>query len=400
MALIHRWIAASLIVFAFAACTSGDDASTPTTTPPPLNTAEPTVAPAKALAAFVAPGPYAVGVRTLEMVDTSRPVAPNGDYPGEPERRMSVDVWYPAMGVTSDATARDAALDARGGPYPLIVFAHGFSSSRVQSTTYTRHLASHGYVVAAPDFPLTRAGAPGGPNFLDTVNQPADVSFVITEMIAAGADAAGPLAGAIDPERIGLTGHSGGAFTTLLALYGEDADPRIDAAVALSGSGCFLTEEDVGDTAVPVMLMTGSEDLLIPAEGNRIAYDLANPPRYWVELIGGNHVRFADADVDDELVADRVRDRVAQQAEDASGEGRGALFAGAAACDVEPTPTGVQTITLARQQELLRTFATPFFDAYLREDAAALRFLQDDLPALTEGAADYEFDAPSGGSTP
>jgi hypothetical protein len=42
----------------------------------------------------------------------------------------------------------------------------------------------------------------------------------------------------------------------------------------------------------------------------------------------------------------------------------------------------------------LRTFATPFFDAYLRESESAKRFLQDQLPELTSSAVQYEFDAP------
>ena len=37
------------------------------------------------------------------------------------------------------------------GPHPLIVFSHGNSGFRRQSTFLTTHLASRGFVVAAPD---------------------------------------------------------------------------------------------------------------------------------------------------------------------------------------------------------------------------------------------------------
>jgi predicted dienelactone hydrolase len=322
------------------------------------------------------------------MVDTSRPTAANGTFPGSDERRMTVEIWYPAVADGSNPDGRDVRLDSSAAPYPLIIFAHGYTASRVQSTSYTRHLASHGYVVAAPDFPLTSSSAPGGPQFTDLVNQPRDVSFLIDQMLAFSADSANRLTGGIDGEHIGLTGHSLGGFTTLLAMYGPDADPRIDAALPLSASGCFMTETTVGDKDVPIMLMTGSEDLLVAPAGNRRAYDLANAPRYWVQLNGGGHVRFADADIDDELVAGRVLARLRSE------PATGAAAEGLAACTQAPAPSGAEKISLARQQELLRTFATPFFDAYLRESESAKRFLQDQLPELTSSAVQYEFDAP------
>lgn len=374
--LVRATLVVLVAAIAIAACSSDDGADdalrTATSAPPPAMTLEDATS----------AGPYGVGVTTLQLVDTTRPMDANGTFPGAPERRMTVEVWYPAV-VPSGSDGRDAPADNSGGPHPIIVFAHGYTSSRVQSTTYTRHLASQGYVVASPDFPLTSAGAPGGPILADVVNQPGDVSFIIDSLTSLGADD-GLLAGAVDGERIGLTGHSAGGFTTLLAVYGPDRDERIDAALPLSASGCVLEDSAYGDIDTPVMFMTGSEDLLVPRGGNRDAYDRANAPAYWVELIGGGHVRFADVDIDDSLVADRVRARVAGEAQSSDGPHP------FAACVGEPDPAGAPGINLARQQELLRAFATPFFAAYLRDDADALRFLRESLGGQTEGAVAYE----------
>jgi dienelactone hydrolase len=365
---------AVVVALALAACSSDDGADAPATA-----TGAP---PAMALDDVTSAGRFGVGVTTLQLTDTSRPTAPNGDFGGAPERRMAVEVWYPAT-VVPGSDGRDAPADNSGAPHPLIVFAHGYTSSRVQSTTYTRHLASHGYVVASPDFPLTSAVAPGGPVLADVVNQPGDVSFIIDSLISLSAGD-GRLAGAIDRERIGLTGHSGGGFTTLLAVYGPDRDERIDAALPLSASGCVLGDGPYREVDTAVMFMTGSEDLLVPRGGNRDAFDNADAPAYWVELVGGGHVRFADADIDDSLVADRVRARVAGEAQ--SGDEPHPF----AACVRDPDPLGAPNINLARQQELLRAFATPFFAAYLRDDADALRFLRDSIGGLTDGAVAYE----------
>src|SRR5690606_13389968 len=94
---------------------------------------------------------------------------------------IAVEVWYPAAdGATSgrspdvydlrawlddDARARLAGastlryrtaafrdVEASGdGPFPLVLFSHALGGYRSQSTFLTEHLASWGFVVAAPD---------------------------------------------------------------------------------------------------------------------------------------------------------------------------------------------------------------------------------------------------------
>lgn len=331
-------------------------------------------------------GAYGVGVTTIELVDESRPTDANGSFPGADERRLTVEVWYPADPSAQAPEERDAALSDTGAPYPLIVFAHGFSSQRRQSASYTQHLASHGYVVVAPDFPLTNGDAPGGPRLTDLRNQPGDVSFLIDQLLAFNQQDGHLLEGAIDSDAIGLTGHSLGGFTTLLTVYGSDRDERIGAALPIAASGCFLTEEQVGDNAVPIMLLIGSNDLFIAPSGNRWAYDQANPPRYWVELAGGSHIRFADIDLEDEVGLEALSALL--------GGGEGGARPRAAnlgACGPERPVGADPPLTLERQQELLRAFATPFFDAYLRGSEGARQFLEEELPGLVPEAR-TEFD--------
>ena len=38
------------------------------------------------------------------------------------------------------------------GPFPVVLFSHGASSFRLQSTALTTHLASWGFVVVSPDY--------------------------------------------------------------------------------------------------------------------------------------------------------------------------------------------------------------------------------------------------------
>ena len=98
-------------------------------------------------AARLASGPFEVEQREWTWVDESRPMASNGNFEGAPARTFAVALWAP-----SDAP----------GPHPLVVYSHGFMSNRHGGAYLARHLASHGYVVASLDYPLSHYGAPGG----------------------------------------------------------------------------------------------------------------------------------------------------------------------------------------------------------------------------------------------
>jgi predicted dienelactone hydrolase len=324
-----------------------------------------------------------VGVTTVELADTSRPTEPNREYPGDDKRTLVVEIWYPAEGEATADELRDAPLAVEDAPYPLIVFAHGLSGTRRQSVSYTQHLASHGYVVAAPDFPLSNGGAPGGPRIAAVINQPEDVSFVIDEMLGFDAEEGNLFEGAIDEERIGLTGHSLGALTTFVTTYGPKRDERIDASLPISVVGCLFSDDIAGDATVPLLLLVGTDDLITPAKGTERAYALANAPKYAVLIDGADHVRFADVDLAD-------RDFITEIAGVIERAGFGtdpaqvvsAFGGGDFSTCVGGEDDGSPLLTGAEQRERLRAFATPFFAAYLRDDEGAASFLQEDLPAL------------------
>lgn len=366
-------LALAVVLAAFlVACASGSQDSVPVAT---------------TLEAAAERGPFGVGVTTLELVDASRPTEPNRDFPGADQRTLVVELWYPADPTATEPEERDAALDRSKAPYPLVVFAHGLGGNRRQSASYTQHLASHGYVVAAPDFPLSHLGAPGGPRLKAVLNQPEDVSLLIDSLLGFNEAAGHLLEGTIKGEAIGVTGHSLGALTSLLTTYGPSRDPRVRAALPIAAPGCLLSEGIADEVFIPLLVLGGTRDLLTPPASNRRAYEVANPPRYLVELLGANHVRFADIDLEDgqilalELVPGlREGDIVSDAREVAQ-----ALGGDAGACPAFGTGTGAaddEPVSPERQRELLRAFATPFFDAYLRGSEEAATFLQDELPGL------------------
>lgn len=368
-----------LLVTLLAACGGGSSAQAPAAT---------------SYAAATERGPFGVGVTTLELIDRSRPLEANGEFPGSDERALTVEVWYPADPAAEEPEARDAELDRSSGPYPLIVFAHGFSGTRRQSVAYTQHLASHGYVVAAPDFPGSHAGAPGGPRLSAALDQPGDVSFLIDELIAFDGTEGHLLEGAIDEAAIGMSGHSLGGLTTLLSVYGPGRDARIEAAVPLAPASCFLPQGVADGVSVPVLFITGTGDLITPIQTVRYGYRIAHAPKYLVELSGGSHIRFADVDIDDVAVTEF--DQLGFDPDEFLADAArldAKLGGNASTCLPSGDPPDDAPLTLDRQQELLRAFATPFFDAYLRESEGALAFLQDELPsAVREATLESQLD--------
>ena len=245
--------------------------------------------------------PYAVGKRSYTFVDTSRPTAANGAYPGAPTRTLETIVLYPATGDAFSATTDDAPAvrTSKGKRFPLLIFSHGFTGTGPAYQSLLERFARTGYVVAAPTFPLSRGGAPGGPKLGDYANQPADVSFVLRRMLRLARSDSG-LQRTIDTRDIGAFGHSLGAITTLGATTNSCCrERRIDAAVAWAGIQLpFAGGSFVAKRTPPLLLVHGDADRTVPFAGSVNAYNQARAPKALVRLIGGPHSPFAPPHVD------------------------------------------------------------------------------------------------------
>ena len=89
---------------------------------------------------------------TRTFVDPHRSTGVNGSVPGHAGRTLVTTIMYPAQGTAAGRVTVNAAPDHTDGPYPLIVFAHGFGSSGVEYRGLLERWAAAGYVVAAPLF--------------------------------------------------------------------------------------------------------------------------------------------------------------------------------------------------------------------------------------------------------
>jgi len=316
-------VVVGIVVIAFTGGCAGDDAKSDD---------------APAVAAPDAPGPYAVGVTTIEVE--------NGD------RKLPVEIWYPAraegdvedyvlmLGVIELAkiasplqAVRDAPLDRRGAPYPTVMFSHGNGGVRIQSVYMTEYLATHGFVVAAPDHVgNTFAEQVNKANALEPADaarlRPIDISRALDGVLAHSNSEGDTLDGAVDEKRIGVAGHSFGGFTALRvagatidrALVLQECasggglvcdgwenvempesarDDRVSAALAQApgGAAAMLAGGGNGfaDVATITMIQGGTSDELTPfASEQQAPYDGLPTPAWLVGIDRAGHFTFSD----------------------------------------------------------------------------------------------------------
>ena len=353
------------------------------------------VAPPLTSAMVLEPGPAGVGVTTMTFEDTSRTTMPNGSFRGAPSRTLVTEIWYPTDAASGAAAeVRDAPLAAGGRPFPLVIYSHGFTSMRTGGAYLARQLASYGYVVAAPDFPLTTTHAPGGANVLDVVQQPGDVHFLIDQLLGLSADQNSRLSGGIDARRIGLTGLSLGGTTTFLAAFHPTLrDARVRAAAPAAGGTCFFGPGFYDGRSLPLLILHGDIDAIVPYQQNAVfAFGEANPPEYLATITGGSHTGFADGteifdtqnNVDD-IGCFALRGTLPEGGNQSLLDDLGGAAAGIIAGDCPAPCSGSSRLPHAihpsRQHQLTILAIVPFFEATLRGDQRARHFLEETVAA-------------------
>jgi len=180
-----------------------------------------------------------------------------------------------------------------GGPFPLIMFAPGFMQCSSTYEDLLQSWASAGYVVASVDFPRTDCLVGSAAYEPDLVNQPGDVSYVLSRLLSLNAQHHGFLSGQLNPHEVAATGQSDGG-DTVAALAGNTCcqDHRLKAVAVLSGAewppmpGPYFAGK-----APPMLFVQGNADTINPPWTSVQLYraDRASP-RYYLDLYGADHM--------------------------------------------------------------------------------------------------------------
>jgi len=312
---VLRVLAAAALVVAVAGIVAGLVAGPPSAPPPPTTASTgavhgdhvPVIADLGPTS-FTVPGPFAAGETTMSLADGALVEvwypAPRASAVGRVPATYNLATWLPpalqhvlpaGFSVTR-ATGGYRGLPAAPGRFPLVVFAHGFSGYRDQSTFLTSWLAMWGFVVAAPDLvdhDLT--AVLGGQLTSSMTSDLAELEGTISLLEQAGRGP-GLLDGHVDDAKVAAIGHSlGGEASEELA----SVDPRISTFIGMAGAsvGGFAKGSTGAAGRVPDkpgMLMVGTADQVASPTGIvRAFHDLATPKRL-VLLRHAGHLAFAD----------------------------------------------------------------------------------------------------------
>jgi fermentation-respiration switch protein FrsA (DUF1100 family) len=216
-----------------------------------------------------------VGTTSVTLVDDTRSTPARGDSPASSRRTLAVTITAPDVND--------------GVSYPLVVFVHGYDADAATYAALESDLAARGFVVAAPDFPLSSSALDGAAQ-RDIVEQAADVSFVITALLG-GADPG--VRGLVADTPVAVVGHSDGAVTAAgVAFDAGHADPRVGAAVVLSGAEAFFPGPWFANATTPALLaIHGTDDEVNPFAASTTLYDDdTGGVKALVGVLGGFHL--------------------------------------------------------------------------------------------------------------
>lgn len=315
------------------------------------------------------PADLGVGVVATTFIDSTRGTPANGAVPAADTRTLPVRIWYPAAVDPTLTELEDAPLDTTL-PWPVIVFVHGSSATPLAYAWAGQALARRGYVVVAADFLLTSLFTDGGPTDWHVEDQPADVSFLV-DRVASGDVPLLP-SDALDlTHGFVVAGHSTGGTVALLSAYMPDAhDDRVAGAIDLSGDACFFGDSFFSTRPVPLLAIGGTDDLYVPAPNNVVrAWSLATEPKTLALIVGGTHLGFTNAPLNDDpnVTPTRPGDPLADTL---------AAYGGGTACEPVPARADDPTIPAADQHALTAAWMAAFADETLRLDAQALDALK------------------------
>lgn len=292
-------------------------------------------------------GPYQVGVMSQMLVDSSRQEIYSGD-PTE-ARRLMIQVWYPVdscagkpqaywmpeaeqvapaiagfldlpgffldhLKYVRQPSCEGVAVSQSGQAFPVLLFSHGWSGFRNQTSFLMHHLASHGYVVAALDhsygalltvFPDGKVAAlnpdalPSGvpdEQYQQAANRlvsqwTEDLAFTLDTLEQMN-QPGGLFAGRLDLQRVGVMGHSTGGGA---AIEFCGRNPRCTAGLGLDAWMTPVSQEVIeAGVKQPFLLLTSER---WSSDKNRIltlGLRFNSPEIYHFSIEGTDHYDFSD----------------------------------------------------------------------------------------------------------
>ncbi|MEM7157917.1 MAG: dienelactone hydrolase family protein [Myxococcota bacterium] len=339
--------------------------------------------------------------------------------PIEASRVLPAHIWYPAetfekselaiytvaesefldLELPAEAAQRDVEASLEG-PFPLVVFSHGYGGLPTQSLSLCETLASHGFVVVSVGHVgNTTTDQENGTSVgfeAAAAHRPRDVQTTIDAMEDLNRDGTSLISGVVDEGQVGVTGHSFGGFTALTSVAGYAPsgalpDPRVQAIAPIAPGGYDFPDASLAAIDVPTLFLAGTEDE--PAiEDNVIPFFAAMTaePRYRVDVVGANHFHFANVcDIGQALINLGLLPEIWPDI------GAGQLL------DIYDVTCTAEAFPISEALRLQNKYVVAFFRAFLADEGDYAAVLgPDHADACEEFAAVYVEGAPATAPAP
>jgi predicted dienelactone hydrolase len=303
-------------------------------------------------ASYAEPGTYTVGTRTL-LTDNETPLEITLWYPSltpsQPVNhryRLQMKMGNPFGAVTvatyAGSAAPEAPPDTAASPYPLVILSPGFGMGAASYGWLAEHLASYGFIVAAPEHTEHFDGELNG-LWQAPATRPTDI-ITLMQYLEEETELGGTLENLVDMERVAVAGHSYGGYTTLATggaqidtlafrqhcadavasehpaawlcdeiiphltdmarlagfdalpdgLWSRPVDDRIDALIPIAGDAYFFGPAGLSQVSVPVMAIGGTGDKDTPWEwGPQLTYEhVSSNQKILIGLHDAPHMTF------------------------------------------------------------------------------------------------------------
>lgn len=266
----------------------------------------------------------------------------NYDF-GDKQIPYKVGIWYPSDDsptqynycIGPSKILSEAAYNGRvsDGKYPLIVYAHGATGAGTSSFFLCELLAESGYIVAAPDFldpvyvariqepvvydpyasmrfneyiywlrqyGLNKAAGEGRERF---AYRPKQLRATIDHLLKLNSENGSFVFNRIDPKKIGVVGHSFGAWTAIVSSGADKSlkDRRIRVVAALSGPVnrkvyAVDSTNDLKGVRIPILFEYGENEgeSEFKRQGDKeLLFDKANRPKVLYCIRNADHFSFS-----------------------------------------------------------------------------------------------------------
>ena len=252
---------------------------------------------------YSAPGPWTAASTDVDIV-------------GSTGVDLKVQIWYPTLETDGEfiryegfleGAALDGATPDCATAHPVVACSHGNAGVRWQSPFFGEHLATHGWIVVAPDHTGNTTFDYDQSRFEEvTLRRPGDLADSV-DWLLGESEAGGAYEGCADPsDGYGVVGHSFGGYTVYAASGAiltdpsdgasyELSDPRVWGGVAWAPwdlDGAIVDGADQID--IPLATMAGDlDETLTYSSMSNLHAQVQSTPRAFAEFPNAGHFSFS-----------------------------------------------------------------------------------------------------------